>query len=190
MTTMNGTTTVGVPVQRQPGAFVRPAAGAARTRAGVRSLDLDRVQLVLLVVGSVLLPLGLSAVVVGWYGAAHTPYAFEQVPYMISGGLLGIALVLVGGFLYFGSWLARSATLARRDADRMLDALERISGLIPVGASAGRPLTPPSLVATSSGSMMHRPECPIVVNRDDVRSVGGGEGLAPCRLCDPLGVAA
>ena len=67
-------------------------------RAGKGSLDG-----VLGVASAVLLPLGLALIVLGWYGAAHTPYLFEQVPYLISGGLLGLGLAVVGGFVIGGA---------------------------------------------------------------------------------------
>ena len=67
----------------------------------------------LLTVGSILMPLGLVLVLLAWYGSAHTTRLFEQIPYMISGGLLGIVLVIAGGFCYFGFFLAASRDLAR-----------------------------------------------------------------------------
>src|SRR5579872_3913493 len=51
----------------------------------------------LLLAGSIALGLGVVAIVLGWYGAAHSPYLFQEVPYVISGGLLGVALVAGGG---------------------------------------------------------------------------------------------
>jgi hypothetical protein len=53
----------------------------------------------LLIVGGILAPVGVVVVIIGWYGAAHTAYEFEQLPYVISGGLLGLSLVLIGCFL-------------------------------------------------------------------------------------------
>ena len=50
-------------------------------------------------VGGALLPLGVVVIALGWYGVAHSPFAFEQNSYLISGGLFGLGLVLVGGFL-------------------------------------------------------------------------------------------
>jgi hypothetical protein len=35
----------------------------------------------------------------GWYGAARTPRAIEQMPYLLSGGLIGLGMVFVGGLL-------------------------------------------------------------------------------------------
>ena len=46
-----------------------------------------------------------------------------------------------------------------------------------------------SLVATKTGSMFHRAECPVVAGRPDseLRKVQlPAEGMAPCKLCSPL----
>ncbi len=139
-------------------------------------------------VAAVLLPLGLLMIVLGWYGAAHTPYLFEQVPYLISGGLVGLALVTGAGLLYFGSWVARSAGAQQRAAEQTLELLREIRD----GLATERPAVRNAnghgvFVATARGSMWHRPDCAAVTGRSDLRSVGAdGDGLQPCALCDPL----
>ena len=60
--------------------------------------------------------IGALALLLGWLGISNTPYVPEQLPYIISGGLLGVFLLGVGGML----WL--SADL--RDEWRKLDDLE------------------------------------------------------------------
>src|SRR5438067_6707141 len=91
--------------ERVGGAFDRVrTASAQRTRSTRGESPL---LFWLTIVGAVLLPLGLLVIGLGWYGAAHTPYSYEQTPYLISGGLLGVGIVLTGGFIYFGTWLAR-----------------------------------------------------------------------------------
>lgn len=70
----------------------------------------DRVAAVVLVLA------GLTALSVGWLGISGTGLAAEQNPYLISGGLGGIALVGIGCTL----WL--SADL--QDEWRRLDGLE------------------------------------------------------------------
>ena len=74
-------------------------------------------------VGASLLPLGLVVIVLGWYGVANTPFGYDQQSYMISGGFGGLALTFVGGFLYFGSWLARIAEDNREASRRLADTL-------------------------------------------------------------------
>src|ERR1043166_7294420 len=63
----------------------------------------------------VLLALGVVFVMLGWYGAAHTNIFSEQIPYLISGGLLGVALIVVAGFLASSASLERANEQLRRD---------------------------------------------------------------------------
>jgi hypothetical protein len=74
-------------------------------------------------VGGVLLPLGVILVIAGWFGASHTTRLFEEIPCLISGGLLGIALTIVGAALYFGYWLTRLID-GQRQMLQVLQAME------------------------------------------------------------------
>jgi hypothetical protein len=169
-----------------------PFAGAAADRRSltgrVRSVDG-----LLAVVAAVLLPLGLVVILLGWYGASHTPYLFEQVPYLISGGLIGLGLVLTGGLLYFGSWIARSAAQQQRTGEELTGLLKEIRDELRArpAVEAATPTRKAAngkgeFVATAKGSMLHRPDCSVVVGRDDLHAVSGDGGLQPCGLCAPL----
>ncbi len=50
-------------------------------------------------IGMALIVFGFVCILLGWYGAANSPYLYEEIPYVISGGLLGVALVIGGGVL-------------------------------------------------------------------------------------------
>lgn len=82
----------------------------------------------MLVVGAVATSTGLLLVVLGYLGASHTIYVFEQIPYLISGGILGGCLVVAGALTYFGYWLARVHSESQRAAGN----LERIEELLAV----------------------------------------------------------
>ena len=58
-------------------------------------------------IGGVLLSVGLMAIIAGWYGASHTTREWRQTPYVVSGGLLGLGLIFIGGFAYFSYWMTR-----------------------------------------------------------------------------------
>jgi hypothetical protein len=73
----------------------------------------------LLWAGSVLVPLGLLLIALGYRGAAHAPRVIQQIPYEISGGMLGLALVFAGGFSYFAWWLTRVVRQQERLAARI-----------------------------------------------------------------------
>lgn len=141
----------------------------------------------LLTVGSILMPLGVVLVLLAWYGAAHTTRVFEQIPYMISGGLLGVVFMIGGGFCYFGFFLARLLATSREMLDSLLRLEERFESLAqPTGPRAGR-LPAVTFVATKSGTLYHRPECSLVADRPpaELRKVRASDGLPPCRMCIP-----
>ncbi len=160
-----------------------------------RDWTVDRV---LEIVAIVMVPLGVVLIGLGWWGAANTPLLPEQVPYVVSGGILGLGLLIGGGMLYLGSWLARLAAQDREQADRLASLLEELQrDLARQRRTAGGgaapdppgPATTPNgrYVATPNGTMFHRADCRIVAGRDDVREVSGGdEELQPCGMCAPL----
>ncbi len=84
-----------------------------RTRRGSVSL-LDRPNL-LMGVAAAMMTTGLSAVLLGWVGASHAIRVEEQVPYLISGGLLGVALAIIGALVLFTHWLT---VLIREERER------------------------------------------------------------------------
>jgi hypothetical protein len=148
------------------------------------------------------MPLGFVLILLGWSGASNTVNLYEQIPYSISGGMLGLGLVFAGGFCYFAYWLTQLVYATRRDSADTRMILERIEELLTANAAmasadaapavasrrAGRgtaTATKPYL-ATPTGTMYHRPECPAVAGRDGLRQVDGSEsGLNPCRICEP-----
>jgi hypothetical protein len=150
----------------------------------------------LMVMGGALMVAGLGAIVLGWYGAAHTPYGFEQLPYLISGGLLGLALAVLGGLLYFAYWLTRQLQESRQQSDATAAALAGIAELLAGGSNGSRPrggngaAAKGEFVATATGTMLHRPDCAVVTGKSGLRTVSADDpGLQPCKLCDPLGTA-
>src|SRR3954451_2671852 len=99
-----------------------------RTRAG--GADKART---LLILGGVLIPLGIVLILLGWSGVSHTTDTFEQTPYVVSGGLLGLALVVAGGFCYFGYWQTQVVRAVPRDAadiHSIRDSLQHIEELL------------------------------------------------------------
>jgi len=107
----------------------------------------------LLVVGIVLMVAGvalaiLGAVQVGASGGS----AADQRAYMAQGSLLGLTLAVVGAALfvrysfarYLRFWLIRSTYEGRANADRVVSAIERASGLEPEVASAAAPMAAPA----------------------------------------------
>ena len=148
-----------------------------------------------MIAGAAMVVVGIPVIVLGWYGASHTPYVFEQVPYLISGGVLGLALAVVGGLFYFAYWITRQIQETRRQSDQTQQSLTEIKdllarGVIATTAEKAHATGNGSFVATEKGTMFHRSDCVVVQGRDDLRTVEpGSSGLEPCKICEPLSVS-
>jgi len=98
----------------------------------------------LFVAGGALVLAGIVLVIIGWVGTSQTVLVAGQIPYVVSGGLLGLGLIFLGGFLYFGYWLAllvRDGRVRREEAgaelarvaatlERTNETLDRIAELL------------------------------------------------------------
>jgi hypothetical protein len=81
----------------------------------------------MLVPGSIAVVLGFSVMLLGWVGAARTAREIEQIPYLISGGLIGLALVMVGGLLLVSTfWVAVLRKLQTEQAGSATEELEAL----------------------------------------------------------------
>ncbi|MHB8463237.1 MAG: hypothetical protein ACYDH6_21805 [Acidimicrobiales bacterium] len=157
------------------------ASRVARLRSRTTGGDMDRA---LLLVGGTLLPLGVLVIVLGWLGASRTVLLFEQIPYLVSGGFLGLALVFVGGFVYFAYWQTLQVREARAHHEHLIASLARIEVLLGGGAATAAAST--RLVATARGTMVHRHDCEVVAGRSGLREVAAfAKGFEPCQICQP-----
>ncbi len=90
----------------------------------------------LLAVAGALMTLGICVILIGWAGAADTTLVEEQVPYLISGGLLGLALATIGALTLFSHWLVMGIREARdHEAARRRDHEELVAVLNGLAAS-------------------------------------------------------
>lgn len=125
------------PPSVSPGGATSPSAAVSRMTAGLQGLSdrrsstrprrsrEERMLTTLLWSGGGIAVAGAATVILGWVGAAHEPQAFDQVPYAISGGLLGVAMLGVGATMVVVSQFLRSTTLRqRRDGERLAEAVE------------------------------------------------------------------
>ena len=181
-----------------PASGSRLGAGAAMPRAGSRpsgsgaapvvNNNYKLLQVVLFWAGAVLLPLGLVVIVLGWYGAANTPFEYDQISYLVSGGLLGLGLTFAGGFLYFGAWLARIADDGRESSKRLADTLLVLADVTSRAAAVHAPETDTDAlpVVAGDGTTLHRRDCSLIAHRDDLRPAGANAAhLTACRVCKP-----
>ena len=164
------------------------------------------------VLGWVLVGLGAIAILIGYFGVSDRVLVAEQIPYLVSGGIGGMVLVIIGGVLL-------ATQDVRRDAERlddlersmiemqvMLDDLHRVL-LRPAGAVDNRPA--PAVAGASSGAKtatrvnrngdrvyvvaggttFHQDGCEVLDGKDDVSAIAPSSArrrqLTPCLLCEP-----
>ncbi|HMC40676.1 MAG TPA: hypothetical protein VKI19_13500 [Acidimicrobiales bacterium] len=178
----------------------------AKRSVRVRQLDLRNTWGI--IAGALLLPLGIALIIIGWHGAAYANVDQKQLPYLISGGILGLAIVVIGCFFYWSHWLYRIYDQAdvhhqellreQRELTKVLiEALTAVGGRSGgaagpgsgIGISANGVSAARTFVATATGSNFHTSGCPMVANRPgSLRTVTEEEAgeMKPCRVCEPL----
>jgi putative Mn2+ efflux pump MntP len=67
---------------------------------------------------------GVVLVICGWVGVSGTPYIAKQVPYVVSWGIGGLVLIVVGATL----WLSADMNDEWRTLDRLADVTRRQAG--------------------------------------------------------------
>jgi len=93
----------------------------AVVRLSERAQSAELVRL-LLFPGAVAVVAGFAFMLLGWYGASHTARTIEQIPYLISGGLIGLGLVMLGALLLSSAiWM----TMLQRHQSEQDERLER-----------------------------------------------------------------
>ena len=78
--------------------------------------------------------LGALALLLGWIGVSGTVYPAEQLPYIISGGLLGVCLIGVGAML----WLSADLRDEWGELHEIAQLLERQEAAAAAEAEAAR----------------------------------------------------
>ncbi len=85
--------------------------------------------------GVVIAIAGFAVIGMGWWGASGTKYVYQEIPYVISGGIFGASLVIVGAALFarysvarlLRFWLARLVADQQVQTDRVVDAITALA---------------------------------------------------------------
>ena len=109
-----------------------------RLETGVEGLRVPEpaadAEALLMKLGVALPIIGLLLIVFAYWNASGTAYVADQVPMLISGGILGLGLAIIGLGLFIRFslarllrfWLARLVLEQQAQTDRVVDALARI----------------------------------------------------------------
>lgn len=138
--------------------------------------------------GVAVLLVGFVVIFLGWNGAASFNDLRQQFPYLISGGIAGLALVAVGAALLLVEALRTERAELQSSVDELRRAIESMGATSAPVAASGSGATS-DLVVAGPGSF-HRRDCRLVQGRDDRLALltideAEEQGLKACRICTP-----
>jgi hypothetical protein len=128
--------------------------------------------------------IGLLAIGIGWNGAAGQLSMLGQIPYVISGGLIGISLVILGAAMLVVQNAREDRAMLEAKLDLLAEAVLEAGGRVKNDA----PGDLSGLVVAGTASY-HVPGCRLVDGREETSYLtpveAAGTGLKPCRVCQP-----
>ena len=142
--------------------------------------------------GLLVVAAGLLVIGIGWNGAAGAggeingvPNLSAQLPWLLSGGILGLGLVVFGAALVIVHNARVDRARLETKLDALVDAVSNGTGAVAAPSSAAG-------IFAAGATSYHRPDCRLVSGRGDVTYLTGPEvadrGLSACRVCQPAGV--
>jgi hypothetical protein len=151
--------------------------------------------------GWILIGVGALLMLLGYLGVSREALPGKQIPYLVSGGVGGMFLAVLGAYFLGTQELRRDsgrldrleqmveelhrALLRRPDAP---DVTVRPNGSGDSTAQAAAPAR--RVVAAEGADLFHRPDCPIVEGKDTstlTPAAARKAGLEPCPACAPAG---
>lgn len=123
-----------------------------------------------------------------WDGSANLNSVPGQVPYLLSGGFMGLGLVITGSMLLFLSSLRAEREVMVTRFDEMTRLLSRNLGRMTI-SSNGSASSGLMVTVASSGDAYHQAECKVLDGKEGLSTVpvevAVMEGLKACRACNP-----
>lgn len=154
--------------------------------------------------GWILLGVGALLMLFGYLGVSREAIPAKQIPYLVSGGIGGMFLAVLGAY-FLGTQELRNdsgrldrleqmvvelhqALLRRPDAPDLTTLASAAPGAA-VHSNGSRPTTPARRVLTTEGAaLFHRSTCEMVVGKPAIEltpAAARKQGLAPCPVCSP-----
>jgi hypothetical protein len=160
--------------------------------------------------GLAVIAIGLLVIGIGWNGMAGgggevngVPNLNAQLPWLISGGVLGLALVVFGAAMIVVHNARNDRARLEAKLDEVVQAMSRGATATAAPAQSRTATTYPIEPATTAkgarafvagASAYHDPSCRLVQGRDDVTYVSAADAdeqnLKACRVCKPAKTSA
>jgi hypothetical protein len=138
------------------------------------------------VLGLVFITAGFVVIGKAWDGAASVNFAQGQIPYLLSGGFMGLALVVTGGVMLFLATVRAERQLMTDKFDEMTRLLSRNLGRLQISTNGSSDSGGQVIAA---GSAYHQPDCRLLQGKQGLATISAeqaaAEGLEACRVCDP-----
>lgn len=136
------------------------------------------------ILGLIFIVAGFVLIGKAWDGAASINFPTGQFPYLLSGGFMGLGLIVTGVTLVLLSSLRGERDVVAGKLDELNRLLTRNLSRAQL-SSNGRSRTE----VVAGGSVYHRPGCKILQGKENLDTISveeaAAEGLEPCRVCDP-----
>lgn len=159
-----------------------------KLRAAWQSLwvDVDRRVYVGRILGLLFVTAGFVVIGKAWDGAASINFTTGQFPYLLSGGFMGLGLIITGCTLLLLVTVRGEREVMSQKFDEVTKLLSR--SLTRMQASSnGVPGSGEQVVAGET--TYHRADCKILQGKTGLAPLtleqAVAEGLTPCRVCDP-----
>lgn len=138
---------------------------------------------------------GFIAIFLGWNGAASYDRVPAQFPWLISGGITGLSLVVIGAAMLVVENNRRDQAALRATLEELRLQLEHSPSAVSSNGGFARPAPTteaaalPDNAVVAGASSYHDPSCRLVGDRPDLdvidRSEAEDRDLTPCRICNP-----
>jgi hypothetical protein len=129
---------------------------------------------------------GLLIIGLAWNGAASVDFVSGQIPYLLSGGALGLGLIVLGSALIVVQNSRRDRSLVEAQLKELNTAITRLANAVGGGGPGGHNGGGPKVVLGRSS--YHRPDCRLARDKDlptATIEAAEADGLNPCRICTP-----
>lgn len=159
-----------------------------KLRAAWQSLwaDVDRRVYVGRILGLVFVTAGFVVMGKAWDGAASINFTTGQFPYLLSGGFMGLGLVVTGCTLLLLATVRGERQVLTDKMDEVTRLLGRSLNRMQA-SSNGLPGSAEQVVAGEN--TYHRPDCRILQGKTGLTTLtleqAAAEGLGRCRVCEP-----
>lgn len=159
-----------------------------RLRAVWQSIwgDADRRVRLGRILGLVFVAVGFVIMGFAWNGAAEKVRVDSQFPYLLSGGFIGLGLVITGVTMLILSTIRSERELMTQRWEEMTTLLGRNLSRLQF-SSNGKGSSGDQVVAGATA--YHRIGCKVLEGKDGLMTVtleqAAAEGLEPCRVCEP-----